>query len=1185
MTFLSKSILLRTCSLFLGLMFFTFALSARVSGQIYINEIMASNATVHADVDFGNYTDWIELYNSSDVSIDLSTYFLSEDSLNLSMWNFPMGTAIQAKGYLLVYADGTGNGLHTNFSLSKEGEQIMLVNGQSQIVQTIVFPYQMTDVSYGRESDDLQRLGFFESPTPGGVNSDQATDSISALPVYSILGGFYTGAQSLEISSSNPAATIYYTLDGTDPKESSLQYSAPISLLTTTVVRAKTFEAGTIPGLTATHSYFINEPQNLPVISLVTDPDHFFSDETGIYVEGTAGVSGYCTSVPHNVNQDWERPVNIELFEKDGTIGLNQVVGAKIFGGCSRVRYPIKSLGLYARKEYETSAFSYRLFPDKESVEYETFIIRAGADDQPFTLLREPLTHMLVKDVIDVDMQAYRPVVLYINGAYWGIHNMREKINEHYPNDNYGLSPDSIDMVKRNPEDSWNVISGSADHYNAMMDYIRSNDITQNVHYNYVSAQMDMDEYINYQIIQIFFGGRDWPGNNIKFWRSREAPYNKWRWILYDLDHMFKEYSSDIMDEATELDCGCGWPNPPWSTYLFRTLLENEEFKHEFIQRFSIYSDSYFSRERIHTFINEMEAVLAPEIPRHAARWGGQKVDLPDNTWMSPIFGSLEKWRSNVQVMRDFTDRRHEMALKHVQDYFGLSGLYGFEAAAIPGNAGIVKIGSVELSDSIFRSDFSAGEVLDISAIANDGYLLSHWKISHYAAKDSALINLGDHWKYYASFDPPVGDWKTIDFDDSLWESGDAELGYGDGDEATVISYGGDSNNKIITTLFRKKFTIEDAGMVRRFTVHLLRDDGAKIYLNGNEVIRDNMQRWSTGLNATAEMAVSGADEQIFHTLHINPEFFINGENVMAVEIHQASAGSSDISFDMELLTVGEGDGTSEISYEQQVQIALSGMVKVEVVFIADTSNFENVFINEIMTLNLDKYPDEFGEYEDWIELYNAGSDPVDMAGVYLSDSIPATKPWRIPKGYPDLTMIMPGDYLVVYADNQIEQGILHAGFRLSGLGEEVALFKILGEDTTMIDHVVFNEQYGNVAWGRYPDGSDNWEYMPVITPWAANFWEPLDTTSVALSRFMAEVNVYPVPTEGPLFIKFNETIANSDLPLEIYIYSMTGRLVSMTKHRSSEMIELSLTDDPAGLYLVQIRVGEDVFEKRIIVL
>ena len=793
---------------------------------------MASNATVLADIDFGNYTDWIELYNTSDQEIDLSGYYLSDDSANLNMWPFQSGTIIPAAGFILVYADGTGNGLHTNFKLAKEGELLLLVNPEMEVLDSIRYPHQLTDISFGRSGENLHTFGYFETATPGEMNADQVLAGISSLPVFSLGSGFFAGPQTIEITTVHPGTAVYYTLDGTEPAESSETYAAPIEISETTVLRVKTIEDSLLPGLTITQSYFIDEPQNLPVISLVTDPDHLFSDETGIYVEGTGGVPGYCTSVPHNVNQDWERPVNIELIEMDGTRGLNQVAGVKIFGGCSRVRYPVKSLALFARKEYENSSFKYCLFPDKTSEQYETFILRASADDQPFTLFRDPLTQKLVKDVIDVDMQAYRPVVVYINGEYWGIHNMREKINEHYAEDNYGVNSDSVDVLRRNPENSWDVVAGNADHYNAMMDYLREHDMTQETNYEYMKTQMDMDEYINYQIIQIFFGGRDWPGNNIKFWRSREAPFNKWRWVLYDLDHMFKEYFSDIMDEATEVDCDCSWPNPPWSTYLFRRLLENEEFKHEFAQRFAIYSYTHFSRDRLHRYIDELQAELAPEIPRHIERWGGQKTNLPDNTWVSPIFESVSQWEANVQVMHDFTDTRHEMAMKHVNDYFGKTGFIHLDTHMNPPGTGSIKIGRTLLQDSAFSADFSSGETLKVVCVEEPGYLFSHWLVQHLTHHDTSLITQGDQWKYLVSWDTPDVNWTAAEYEDDHWESGNAQLGYGDGDEETVVSYGGDPDNKIITTWFRKHFVIEDTSLYRRYTLNLLRDDGARVFVN-----------------------------------------------------------------------------------------------------------------------------------------------------------------------------------------------------------------------------------------------------------------------------------------------------------------------------------------------------------------
>jgi hypothetical protein len=1172
-----------TLKIFFLLLFFTGGIRVNLYSQVLINEILASNATIITDKDYGKYCDWIELYNTTTRTIDLGGYFLTDDTVNLSMWQFPAGSLIAAHSYFLVYADELGKDLHTNFQLSKEGEMVLLVNQQMAIVDSFSFPYQLTDISYGRMWNDPLVIGYFNRPTPGKMNNI-VVRGISPTPVFSVSGGFYTGEQTVEISVTSQYAEIFYTLDGTEPTTASLRYNEPIIINSTSVLRVKSFEKGFLPGLTITQTYFIDEPMNLPVISLVTDPDNFFSDETGIYVQGTAGIPGYCTSVPHNVNQDWERPVNIELFEKDGTTGLNQLAGAKIFGGCSRVRYPIKSLAFYARKEYETSSFSYQLFPDKPSNVYETFILRTSADDQPYTMFRDALAHMVVKDAIDIDVMAYRPVVLYINGKYWGIHNMREKINEYYPGNNFGVNADSVDMLERNPEESWNTISGSADNYNAMIDYLHNNDITQSSHYDYISRQMDIDEYINYQVTQIFLGGRDWPGNNIKFWRSNEKPYDRWRWILCDLDFTFTEFFSDIMDEATKLDCGCTWPNPSWSTYLFRRLLENKTFRDEFIHRFFLYSETCFSRERIHGIIDKLQSAIAPEIPRHIERWGGQKTNLPDNTWVTPIFSSVEKWEENVQRMRDFTDTRHEMAKKHVMDYFGISGLNGFTANVEPANLGNVKVGNALITNTSVSADICSGQTLEVSCIPEPGYILSNWEVTRKQENDSTLIRRSDSWRYLESWWDPAPDWTALNYDDGYWDTENAEFGYGDGDEATVIGYGGDPQNKMITAWFRKKFTIEDKTVFTRYTLHLLRDDGARVYLNGMEVIRDNLDRWWTGGNSPARNDIDGTAETDFNTFQLNPALFREGENIIAVEIHQSSANSDDLSFDMDLIATHLNDVSSEIYTESRLSLDLTGNTAVTAHIIADTNVVESVFINEVMAKNSSGFTDENGEYEDWIELYNKGIVPVDLAGLYVSDTLSARKACQIPEGFPALTTIYPNNFLVFVADNEPSEGILHVGFRLAKEGDEIALMQIIGNDTLIVDYLKFGTQDENISWGRYPDGSGSFEFMPVSTPLATNIREPVDINSFTDPSASEEILIYPVPTDGRLFIKFNDQFHTWADVVQINIYSGTGRLVSMTQHQTSDLIELSLINQPGGLYLLRIITGNEVFDRRFVV-
>lgn len=1154
----------------------------RVDAQVYINEVMASNATILPDPDYGNFSDWIELYNPTDQDIDLSGFYLSDDPGNLGMWEFQSGTILPSLSYLLVYADGTGYGLHTNFNLAREGEHIMLLDAQTTVIDSFSYPLLPTDISYGRNADQLEELAYLASPSPGESNGNQLLLGISATPLISLAPGFYSGLQSMTLSTERQTATLHYTLDGREPTEESPIAPGQLEISETTVLRLRSYEPGYLPGPVITSTYFIDETQNLPIISLVTDPDNFFDDETGIYVQGTGGVPGYCTDVPHNVNQDWERPVNIELFELDGTIGLNQMAGAKIFGGCSRVRYPIKSLGFYARKEYGEPDFKYRLFPDKPNERYETFILRAAADDQPYTLFRDGLAQMLVKDVIDVDMQAYRPAVLYINGAYWGIHNMREKINEHYPEDNFGVNADSVDLVKRNPEDSWNVVFGSAEHYNAMIQYLGKNDIILDPSYEYMKTQMDMDEYINYQIIQVFFGARDWPGNNIKFWRSREAPYDRWRWVLYDLDSHLKDPYSDIMFEATDEDCGCTWPNPPWSTYLFRSLLENETFRHEFTQRFALYANTHFSRDRIHTFIDEMEAVLAPEIPRHIERWGGQVTNLPDNTWVTPIFNSVEKWEQNVQVMRDFTDIRHELALKHLHDYFGTEGYVGLKAGVEPAGTGSLVSAGMEILNATNRVDFLSGESISARAEADAGYLFSHWEIHSLTTHDTSLVKQGDQWNYIISQNSPDADWTSPDYDDQHWASGQAQLGYGDGDEATVIEFGGDPENKFITTWFRKRFSIEDSSIFRRYTLNLVRDDGARVYINGREVIRENMQRWSFGATSTTQTAVTGLNESRWLRFGLNPALFRQGENVVAVEIHQSDRASSDLSFDLELIARSQEPGTRDTLYSPQLNFELTQDTEITAWMITDTTEVVDVFINEVMASNDAGLVDEAGEYEDWIELYNAGEEAVDLAGLYLADTLPSATPWMFPEGLSDITTLHPGQFMVVFADNDPQQGFLHAGFKLSKEGEEVALLQKIGTDTVLIDHLLYNFQVKNISFGRFPDGSSVLELLTRATPGAPNILE----TSLAdpIPETGGEITVYPVPTQGTLFVKLNEALASRDIPVDISLYSISGSKVAQSRHHSISLIQLSLDQLSAGMYIIRVETGDQIHLKRIVV-
>jgi hypothetical protein len=306
--------------------------NSKLSAQLYINEICASNDNINIE---GIFPDWIELYNSSNSAINLNGYTATDKIDIPNLWTFP-NISIPANSYLIIAANGENTGLQTNFSLSAGGEEIAIFNNQGVLIDHVVFGPQTTDVSYGRITDGATEFVYFTNPTLG-ISNNNAQGIRANNPEFSIDGGFYNSAVNLILSSNSSTARIFYTTDGSIPTQNSTEYIQPINISATTVIRAIVTDAGKANSTVSTRTYFLeNRTFNLPVISISTDPDNFFGDRDGIYVEGTNGVSGYCMDYPVNWNQDWARPVSFEIYDVSGNLGVQVDAEAKIFGGCSR---------------------------------------------------------------------------------------------------------------------------------------------------------------------------------------------------------------------------------------------------------------------------------------------------------------------------------------------------------------------------------------------------------------------------------------------------------------------------------------------------------------------------------------------------------------------------------------------------------------------------------------------------------------------------------------------------------------------------------------------------------------------------------------------------------------------------------------------------------------------------------
>lgn len=689
---------------------------------VVINEVLASNATTLADPDTRAFGDWIELYNASSATVDLGGSYLTDAFSRPTKWRIPDGTTLAPGAFLVVWADDgntAGTALHANFKLSGDGEAVGLFSATGAVLDTLTFGPQATDVSYGRQPDGGTARAFFAAPTPGAPNRVPVAGAARP-PVVSRPSGFYAASATVEIEAPDAGAVVRYTLDGSLPTEASAPYTGPLALEATRVLRAAAFVPGRRPSEAVSRVFFVGEGSTLPVVSLISDPAGFFSDTTGIYVEGTNGLPGRCRTAPANWNQDWERPAHVAFFEPDGAGGhalaFEHGAGVQIFGGCSRI-YPQKSLSLHARGQYGASAFAHRFFADVALDRFDDLVLRSSAQDWWRTMFRDGMIQTLTRHM-DLDGQAYRPTAMFLNGQYWGIHNLREKLNEDYVAAHYGVPDGDVEILE-------NTQPGTSAAYDEVLALLDAGDLATPERLAAVAARVDVDQYATYLIAQIYSANSDWPGHNLKLWR---APGRRWRWMRYDADFGYGgnangEYGDNTLAHAAAA-ASTGEYNPPWSTLLFRKLLTNDGFRHTFIQRLAAHTATTFDPARTLGLIDSLKANIAPEMPRHKARW-------PQSASFGP------SWDAIVGVMRTFATNRPAAVRGHVAGFFPeVQGSARLTLTTTPGGhveaegvamAPLRLDGTPRPAAGVFEPLFYRGVPLRLVAVPAPGYVFAGW--------------------------------------------------------------------------------------------------------------------------------------------------------------------------------------------------------------------------------------------------------------------------------------------------------------------------------------------------------------------------------------------------------------------------------------------------------------------------
>ena len=461
----------------------------------------------------------IQVHNISDTSSDmtlipfLSAYYNVDSSEGISP---PSILDLESELYPL----------HTDFKLSASGDSLFLKNENGDLIDSLIVPALSANISYGVSFSN--QLVVYDTQTPGELNDTAEFEGVLAVPItFSHDGGIINTNINLEITAQGDEE-IRYTLDFTEPNINSELYTGPISIQQNSIVRAKAFKENYISLHSNTRNYFFNIQSDLPIIHLVSDEYNLFDNDYGIYAYG----DDYNSNYPYfgaNFWQDWERPVHISMYENNNLV-FNSNGGLKIFGAYSRA-WDQKSFSLFARSQYGTSQFEYSFFDDLTYDSFESFVLRNSGNDWMRTNLRDAAITSLMKNS-GLDYQSFKTVSSYINDTYWGLYHMREKVSVNFIASKHDVNANDVTILNDNSE----LVDGNNQEYIELAAFIEQNYLYDQENYEYVSEQIDIDNFIMYHLAQIYIDNRDYPGNNIKYWK---VPGGKWKWILYDTDFGF----------------------------------------------------------------------------------------------------------------------------------------------------------------------------------------------------------------------------------------------------------------------------------------------------------------------------------------------------------------------------------------------------------------------------------------------------------------------------------------------------------------------------------------------------------------------------------------------------------------------------------------------------------------------
>jgi hypothetical protein len=689
--------------------------------QVVINEYSASNFKVFGD-NYGECHDWIELYNAGSSPVDLSGYFLADDISNIRKWKIPTGTKIETNGFLLFWASGRdekkdGN-FHTNFGLnqtSKKKECIILADASGKIIDSLQLNISTQEGnSLGRTTDGDSTWSVFIYPTPYDANNSSVPfKRYAERPAAGTKAGFYNTPQRITLSSPEPNASIHYTLDGTEPTENSPVYYGPLSIDKTTVLKAVTLsnDPAVLRSFTLFNTYFINTRHSLPVVSIAGDKLDSLANGNGSlspvssfeYFDTTGGrkAKTYGTFKKHGQDSWANSQRSLDFVSRD-QMGYNKYIREKLFATTPRD-------------------------------EFQNVILRAAGDDNypadhhdanaGSAHIRDAYVQGLADiGCLHLDTRRFAKCIVYINGQYWGIYDLRENPDKddfceyYYGQDKYHLR---YLVYWGDRAVKYGGDEAAAD-WDSLYNFIIKHDLSLAKNYKYVTDRLDVESLTDYMLVNMFTVCSDWLNWNGGLWRGTDPTggHQKWGFILWDEDATFDHFINYTGIPNTKSDAlPCDIDNldsnadPRGFIRLLMSLRKNPEFEQYYFNRMFDLTNTVFSREHMLHVLDSMIASIDPEMDRQAKRWGG----------------TYAAWKTNVDTLRNYIIRRCDFMTKGISECYDFGVPYQLEIDADPADSVKVKLNTITISKfpwkGLYYKDFS----LDLYAIPPKGFSFRNW--------------------------------------------------------------------------------------------------------------------------------------------------------------------------------------------------------------------------------------------------------------------------------------------------------------------------------------------------------------------------------------------------------------------------------------------------------------------------